>query len=228
MTKPTYIIGDIHGAFGRLKQKIKDYDLNDCTLICVGDLGIGFSYSEKGERCACDGLNTFFSERDILFLSIRGNHDEPDYYNGSKRIDLSNFKLLPDYHTMVINDEKFLFVGGAVSIDRRWRKEGISYWADEIFVFKPELVEKCDVLITHSAPHWIGPFDKQSISSWCDRDPGLWDLCHKERIEIAELIKLCRPSKSYHGHFHASHWVDFDDCYATILNIEEIKEHRKS
>ena len=84
------------------------------------------------------------------------------------------------------------------------------------------------MLITHSAPHWIGPFDKQSISSWCDRDPGLWDLCHKERIEIAELIKLCRPSKSYHGHFHASHWVDFDDCYATILNIEEIKEHRKA
>jgi hypothetical protein len=42
------------------------------------------------------------------------------------------------------------------------------------------------------------------------------------------LLRLCQPSKSYHGHFHASHWVDFAECYATILDIEEIKEHRPS
>jgi hypothetical protein len=108
------------------------------------------------------------------------------------------------------------------------RKEGQSYWRDELFVLKPELIEKCDVLITHSAPSWIGPFDKESLSSWCEKDLTLWDLCYKERIEHSELIKLCKPSKSYHGHFHSSHWVDFAECYATILAIEEIKEHRKA
>ena len=228
MSNPVYIIGDIHGAFNRLMKKVSDLDLKDCTLICVGDLGMGFNYSPEGERGGCVRMNEFLAERRILFMSIRGNHDDPQYFCGPNRIDLSHFRLLPDYHTEIINDEKFLFVGGAVSIDRVYRKEGLSYWSDELFVLKPELVEKCDVLITHSAPSWIGDFDKEGISSWCEKDKTLWDLCYKERIEHNELIKLCQPSKSYHGHFHASHWVDFDGCYATILAIEEMKEHRKA
>lgn len=218
------IIGDIHGAFNRLKDLIWKRQIENCCLICVGDLGIGFQYSAEGEKRGIEELNNFFAKRSIIFLSIAGNHDNPDYFNGS--INLSNFKLLPDYTRIRINGEEFLFVGGAVSIDRLWRVPNVSYWEDEIFVFKPELAGKCDVLITHSAPYWNGPFDKQGLESWCEKDKTLWDECYRERLEHDELIKLCQPKKHYCGHFHSSHWVDFRDCYSTILSIEEIKEHR--
>jgi Icc-related predicted phosphoesterase len=219
------VLGDHHGNYNRIFDKIYKNQIENCLLIHVGDGGEGFKSRDK-EIKTFNILNEKFKSLGIQYMSIRGNHSDPSYFDGS--VDLSNFKLLPDYHTEIINEEKFLFVGGAVSIDRIFRKEGSSYWSDEIFVLKPELVEKCDVLITHSAPSWIGPFDKESISSWCEKDKTLWDLCYKERIEHNELIKLCQPSKSYHGHFHASHWVDFDGCYSTILEIEEIKEHRKA
>ena len=225
MSKPTYILGDHHGNYNRVFDKIYKNQIEDCLLIHVGDGGEGFKSRDK-ELETFNILDEKFSSLGIQYMSIRGNHSDPSYFDGS--IDLSHFRLLPDYHTEIINDEKFLFVGGAVSIDRVYRKEGLSYWSDELFVLKPELVEKCDVLITHSAPSWIGDFDKEGISSWCEKDKTLWDLCYKERIEHNELIKLCQPSKSYHGHFHASHWVDFDGCYATILAIEEMKEHRKA
>jgi predicted phosphodiesterase len=219
------VLGDHHGNYNRVFDKIYKNQIENCLLIHVGDGGEGFKSRDK-EMETFNILNEEFRSLNIEYVSIRGNHSDPSYFDGS--VDLSHFKLLPDYHTETINGEKFLFVGGAVSIDRVFRKEGLSYWSDEVFVLKPELVEKCDVLITHSAPSWIGPFDKEGISSWCEKDPTLWDLCYKERIEHSELIKLCQPSKSYHGHFHSSHWVDFAECYSTILAIEEIKEHRKA
>lgn len=226
ITDSVLIIGDIHGAFNRLKDLIVRSQIENCCLICVGDLGIGFQYSEEGERKGIEALNSFFAERSILFMSIAGNHDSPSYFDGS--VNLSHFKLLPDYTRIRINGEEFLFVGGAVSIDRLWRVPNLSYWEDEVFVLKPDLAGKCDVLITHSAPYWIGPFDKEGLASWCKKDKTLWDECYKERMEIDELIKLCQPKRAFIGHFHQSAWVDFRDCYARILNIEEIVEHRQN
>lgn len=225
---PVYIIGDIHGQFDRLKNLIFQNNIKDCIIICVGDFGVGFK-KHISNIADCQDLNDFFGKRGVVFMSVRGNHENPAYFNDpDTRIDLSNFKLLPDYHTEIINGEKFLFVGGAISVDRIMRLPNISYWEDEAFVLDENLAVKCDVLISHSAPSWIGPCNKQGISGWTKNDLTLWDDCLKERIDHNRLIELCRPSKSYHGHFHESRWADEAGCYSTILNIEEIKEHRST
>jgi hypothetical protein len=226
LVKPIYILGDVHGQFARLRENIDKYDLRDCYIICVGDLGIGFQHPAKGELSGCRTLNTFFLGRNIHFMSIRGNHDDPQYFNGPNRIELSNLRLLPDYHAETFNGERFLFVGGAVSIDRLYRVEGRSYWPNEVFVYDESKVTPCDVLITHSAPPWIGPFDKEGLSSWCEKDKTLWDLCYRERVDHDKLIQACGAKRHYCGHFHAYHWVDFRDCYSTILDIDQFKEHR--
>lgn len=224
--KPIYILGDVHGQFARLRENIDKYDIRDCHVICVGDLGIGFQHPAKGELGECQKLNTFLHGRNIHFMSIRGNHDDPQYFNGPKRIELSNFRLLPDYHTETLNGERFMFVGGAVSIDRVYRIEGRSYWCNEVFVYDPDKVTDCDVLITHSAPYWNGPFDKDGLACWCEKDKTLWDECYRERREHDELIQKCGAKRHYCGHFHAYSWVDFRDCYSTILDIDQFKEHR--
>ena len=222
---PIYFVGDIHGRFGDLKDDIIKQDIRDCTLICVGDYGIGFNLSFAGELETQKKLNEFFKLRNIQFLTIRGNHDDPTYFKGATRLNYSNLELLEDYTFRNINGENFLFVGGAVSIDRRYRKELIDYWIDEIFIFDEKKVQSCDVLVAHSAPTWIGPFDKDSLSGWCKNDPTLWDECFKERKEHDALIKLSNPNRFYCGHFHETHAVDFNDCYGRILSELEILEH---
>jgi len=224
--KPILIIGDIHAAFGRLKEQVEQLDLRSCYLICVGDLGIGFQHPAKGEMHAVKKLNTLFAERDISFMSIRGNHDDPEYFNGAKQINLSHFRLLPDYYHEVINGERFLFVGGAISIDRYYREVGRSYWIGEKFNYDESKIVDCDVLITHSAPTWNGPFDKAGLSGWCEKDKTLWDECFEERKNHDKLIVKSKAKMHYAGHFHEYHWVEFKDCYSTILSIEQIKEHR--
>jgi len=226
-TNPVYIIGDIHGQFARLKNLVFQNNIKDCTLICVGDFGIGFKRKYGANVDDCIVLNTFFAKRNIVFMTIRGNHDDPIFFNDAeKRINLSHVKLLPDYYSETINGEKFLFVGGAVSIDRRLRENNVSYWSNEAFVLDTNRVTACDVLITHSAPSWVGPYDKSAIASWTQKDASLWEECMQERQDHNALISLCKPRKSYHGHFHCNGMAHADGCLATILNIEEIKEHR--
>ncbi len=225
MSKKTIcLIGDTHGSWNRMFDKLDQNGVENAYLIHVGDLGMGF-VSPHLQQGILQRSNEKFKERGIEFLAIRGNHDDPSYFTGSTK--LSHIELLPDYTLRELNGEKFLFVGGAISIDRIFRTLNQSYWLDEPFVLKPELAQKCDVLITHTAPYWIGPFDKEGIESYCLKDTTLWDECYQERLALDELVKLCTPKKHYCGHFHQSAWVDFRDCYSRILDIEEIAEHRQ-
>jgi hypothetical protein len=224
--KPTLVVGDIHGKWEALFKRIAEIDLRDCTLICVGDLGVGFKDSHAKEIRALQFANDFFVARDIQFLSIRGNHDNPAFFNGEIE-SLSNLRLIPDYHAETFNDKKFLFVGGAISIDRTIRKQGISYWKDEIFNLDYAKIVRCDVLITHSAPTWNGPIEKSGIMThFCQKDPTLWDECMEERKQHDILIKLSGAKKHYCGHFHLLSVVDFDDCASTILDELQIVEIR--
>ena len=222
--KPILVVGDIHGEWDALFRKIGHLDLRDCTLICVGDIGIGFIEPLKQQR-QFNHHNDFFKSRDIEFIGIRGNHDDPKYFDNS--VNLNHFKLLPDYTTLTLNDKKFLFVGGAISIDRTMRKEGISYWKDEVFKLDESKIQQCDVLITHSAPTWNGPIEKNGmLATFCQKDPTLWDECMEERKQHDILVKLSGAKRHYCGHFHQYFVVDFDDCVSTILDILQIAEIR--
>jgi hypothetical protein len=225
MNKPIYILSDIHGKWDSLFRKIDHYGIKDCHLLSVGDIGVGFLPHEKQLR-QLDYANIFFKARGISFMGIRGNHDAPFYFKGENRVVLSHLELLGDYTYKTINDQKFLFVGGAISVDRMYRKEGISYWKDEVFVLDESKIEECDVLITHSAMNWIGPVDKQNIALFCAKDPTLWDECVAERLAHNHLFELAKPKYSYHGHFHINETRVVDGCKAMIIEELGIVEHR--
>jgi len=226
LNKLIYILGDVHGNFKALLHNIEEKDLKDCYLICVGDLGIGFQYSYQGEIFACERLSQIFKKRNIQFLSIRGNHDDPKFFKGKDRIVYPNFELLEDYTVKKINGETFLFVGGAVSIDKKVRNKGTSWWSDEVFVLDESKIVPCDVLITHSAPAWLGPFDKGGLINWIKNDPSLWDECVKERLDHNVLLQKATPKRHFCGHFHIWAAVDFGGCYSRILDELEILEYK--
>ena len=226
--RPVIFIGDVHGDWCGLKRTIKNHGVKDCYLICVGDLGIGFSQFISKERRVHTSLNEFFLHHNIKFMSIRGNHDDPKYFVVDPPWKFSNFELIPDYSIKVINGEKYQFVGGAISIDRKCdhRKAGSTYWLDEVFDFKPELAEKCDVLVTHSSPSWSGPVDKnQLIRNLEARDYYLWRDCIAERKDHDLLYAICQPHIHYAGHFHNYYFTKYNNSTSVILDILQLKEH---
>ena len=229
-----YFIGDIHGNIinttrhtRTLKRDvIERFDLRDCLIICVGDLGLGFggSIEELHE------LNEFLKGVNVTLWSIRGNHDDPALFNGVQRYQLSNFEAIEDYTVREINEELFLFVGGGISIDRtgRHRNQGSTYWEDERFVFDYKKIVHCDVLVTHSGPTWIGPYDKSGLQDWARNDPSLLSDCAQERINHNSLVNISTPKKHYCGHFHMYQVIEHNNCTHHILEELQIYEHRSS
>ena len=222
------MLGDIHGEFSWLRSEIISKDIRDCTVICVGDFGVGFAGGIVAEKIKLAELNYILAKRNVLLLTIRGNHDDPFYWSVNGDLGFSNIDFVDDYSLREIQGENFLFVGGGISIDRKFRTSGVSYWPDEAFVLIEDLICECDVLVTHSAPRWIGPNDKEGIKFYCDRDPDLWDDCLKERKDIGRLHELAKPKTSFAGHFHLSCSVINENSRHYLLGIGEFKEYIKA
>ena len=123
-TSNTILVGDLHGNFWAIASFIRRYGIFKSLFIQVGDFGLGFDrYDESNLRHIDEALED--SQNKVIV--IRGNHDDPSYWF-EKKLDLKNIWFIPDYTKLNINGENFLFVGGAVSIDKGEGWQGkISY-----------------------------------------------------------------------------------------------------
>ena len=220
--KPIFYVGDHHGDWNKLLENVDRLKIENCYLISVGDSGIGFK-PKKEQLNDIKFLNEEFKKLNIIFMSIRGNHDDPSYYNGDGRIELSNFELIEDYTVMEHNGKLIQFIGGATSIDRSIRKEGISYWSGEGLNFNKDKLQKVDTLITHTAPPWCFPqrFNKM-VYDWAQDDGYLLEELTLEREVMSEIFKVCQPSLHLYGHFHDSWNEEINGCKHRLLNINEI------
>lgn len=208
-----YILGDIHGNF----KLINDYKLRNCNIIQVGDFGLGFTTQQKDED-TMDYWNTSWKARGIHVYAIRGNHDRPEYWDGRYNGRWSNITLVPDYTVMNLEHKNWLFMGGAISIDRIARTEGRDYWKNEGFNYDEdklnEVLKECDPIdyvVTHTAPEFCTPFIKGILMEWVKEEARIGrntlELeCQAERQLMARAYNvICvhsKPTKWFYGHFH--------------------------
>jgi len=171
-----YAVGDIHGCFSSLVSMIKTYNINHSGIIVCGDCGLGF-YSKEATKVALEKLNRLCRDRQTYIIMFRGNHDDPAFFN-NKIVTTKYILPVPDY--TILNDT-ILMVGGATSIDRKWRMsekqrmmdaylkwhKGATeedaathtnniYWADEAPVFNQDAfneINKQGIVIKHVCTH---------------------------------------------------------------------------
>ena len=226
-----YVIGDIHGKFDLLQDLIvmRDY-LCNCILIVAGDCGFGFySYDYYDKKMT--ELNMTLLQNNIILYFIRGNHDDPSYFNEEK-IKYSNIFTVKDYSIIQLGKENIFCVGGGISIDRLYRQErdntqyemyksiGMlnkfypSYWDDELPIDDCELIKeitdnniKIDYVVSHTSPSFCCKVGCKGIESWIDNDVNLFKDLKTERQIMDNiynnLINLGHNIKKWvYGHFH--------------------------
>lgn len=169
MVELIYITGDIHRTdterFERLRE-IATLTEND-HLIILGDFGLLWDREETAEERA---LKQYFDSFGCDVLWVDGNHENFDRidtlpieekYNGKVGVVSNRIFHLRRGEIYSIEGKTFFAFGGAESIDKRLRTEGLSWWSREM----PSQAEykradenlnahknKVDYIITHDAP----------------------------------------------------------------------------
>ena len=218
------------------------YHLTDTLLIVAGDCGFGFDKPGYYEQ-VFNRNSARLGKSNNWILMVRGNHDDPAYFE-EERISHSRFRTVPDYSTVQACGHNILCVGGAVSIDRGYRKDHdsrhpssctASYWKDEVPVYDDSAIAdidkafRVDTVVTHTAPSFCELISKNGLSEWAKQDSELLADCSKEREvmdRIFEHLKCAGHPLShwFYGHFHQSWNSEIDGVLFSMLDIMELKE----
>jgi predicted phosphodiesterase len=220
-----FILGDIHGNFNQIVNFCRRNESKQpINLIQLGDFGAGFSPDFLDDM---EYLNEHLFEYNVTLYVIRGNHDNPKFFNG--KYNWSNLKLLKDYTVLDLEGKKILLIGGATSIDRNHRTENISWWSDEIFrldIKKIKKLKDIDIVVTHTTPNFANPISLNSlVLLFAQDDSNLISDLTFERSELKRLYDILSENNEikhwFYGHFHNTNTEEYNNTTFNLLGIDE-------
>lgn len=146
---------------------------------------------------------------------LLGNHENYDAYEraglpiaGDAPISLGDrLTYLPRGARWEWDGVRFLACGGAVSIDKAHRTEGLSWWPQELV--RDEDVERCvaggdcDVLLSHDSPN--NPQLQRALDMYSEYNhmPYKVDaISRANREKMDQIADGTNPKRVYHGHYH--------------------------
>lgn len=232
------LMGDIHGNFPLINQYRFAKGTN---ILQVGDFGLGF-YERDEKTMSYWNESWSTPKKSYHIYVIRGNHDDPKWFDGSNNGRWSNIHLVPDYTVLQIEGKNILCIGGARSADRsarvkredsRWPQnpwfegEGLSYDEDKLLRILGEY-SRIDVVVTHCSPNIAFPFTEgPTVADFALRDKYLLLEMRLERELLTRMYDIMlsigkEPSYWVYGHYHINHTEFIEGTKFICLGIGEI------
>lgn len=218
------IAGDFHGNGAWAQRAIWQAQKNNCdAIVHAGDFGWWTPIDDTHRYLRFVERN--LKEAGLHLYWVDGNHEdhsrlnhlgvEPRELNPDNVFDYGvdvweRIHYLPRGFRWTWHDKTWMALGGAHSVDRRYRKEYLSWWREEeLNLQQLEYASregKVDVIIAHDAP------DKVLIpgvhaSEKLDEKQSMWPpediyASNVHRRNIGEVVDAVKADRYYHGHFH--------------------------
>lgn len=213
-TQEAGFAGDWHGNTGWALHCLDIFEASEIKMIYhVGDFGVwggpdGTAYLRK--------LNKRLEKNDQFMVVVPGNHENYDMIDRwpinddgfkCRDTDAQRIWYAPRGHTWEHNGAKFVALGGAFSIDKAWRKEGISWWPQEAITEEDVLNtisnldarewDEVDVFLSHDIPAGVDVGQKMFNLS-----PELEYESYRQRVFLRNAVDRAKPKSLVHGHWH--------------------------
>lgn len=229
-----FVTGDTHGLinFDKLKKfagqwkKLKKSDY----VIIAGDFGGVWSTKNL------DDTLSKYCELPFTVLFVDGNHENYDLLNkypvqqwnsGEVQFIKEDIIHLMRGQVFSIDGNNIFTFGGATSIDKTFRKEGVSWWKEEVPTFKDldtaitnlaKYNNQVDYIITHTC-------DEKSLYSWELQKTGKVSRVFPENNMLSYFNDFVKYKHWYFGHFHIDAEIS-DNKTALFEKIIPISSHK--
>lgn len=249
-----FITGDTHGDFERLFEwNNKTGLLNDKEnlLIILGDSGFNYQVRENKDKASVDDYrryrttlsnwinkNRYINNIKCVTLCIHGNHEaRPDTIVGYETGTFAGGRIFyeEDFPTLMfaddgqiyrLNGRDYLVIGGAYSVDKKYRLDNGYRWFDDEqpsdyiksaveFVIEHRN-NKIDVVLSHTCPLKWEPtelFLPNIDQSTVDKSTESW---------LDEIENKLDYKRWYFGHYHGNKHIKegvemlFDDIIEVV------------
>lgn len=195
------LVGDVHGdTTAALTAIYRASDMGAERIIFLGDFGYNFTEHFVSE------LTVASEATGLLIEWIDGNHENFSYLQSIGFNLGSRFIYHRRGSTEYIDGVKFMFLGGATSVDRQYREAGRSWWPQEALTFSEiayafDKAPGTDVMLMHDAPY-LPPMMDDSKAHFPKVDLAI-SAAHRTLVKI--VYKEAKPKYVFHGHFHVSY-----------------------
>ena len=209
------VFGDLHGSFARFNQIINPMRKKISRIFQCGDFGYWPKFhnttyiTSDGRRKKYDNYGIKNKGIEIYFCD--GNHEDHESLS-----QLESNEIMPKVFymkrgsTFTLEDGRvILFIGGAYSIDKRYRTPGID-WFDTETISQRDIENlpnvDIDIVISHTCPKeffkHVFEFEKQYDSSM---------------EALSYVLEKYKPKFWYFGHFHKFKRGKVGGCTFTAL-----------
>jgi hypothetical protein len=227
------IVGDSHADAGWFKFTVLPLavEMGVSAIVQVGDFGYWpdaakFLHVVRTAREKYGVDVVFFDGNHEHFLMLARDVASAQVATGvpagsREPVELSpGVTYLPRGARLEIAGRSVAVCGGAVSLNRRDLKLGVSWFAEErINDLDIEAVARggpADILLTHDAPSgWRIPgilSDGVIPVSWMMELPSAEE--HRERVR--EVLEIVRPAVLIHGHYHSAYQLAHQESWGEL------------
>lgn len=221
-----FVTGDCHQDFTKIYTFADRMDLGpDDHVIVLGDMGLFWRNDRKDANVV---IKDFEARYNFNLYFVDGNHEN---FNILKTLDTNEKDMgivSPHIHWLKrgrrynIGGKDILALGGADSVDKYRRTEGLSWWADEAItdadVARVEMAHY-DYVLTHTCPTSIFNENKMylcTLGNIVDDDNPDFKISNNKLEQVLSFIDF---KHWYFGHYHVN--LHIDDKFTCLFHMFE-------